>query len=319
MNNQDSMAGWLPFFLTAVGLQRRVEWGYMGQERFTEPFFLDTLQSLLRRPFNQVFRQQSGLDLLRERALSHPGLPLKGIVFHMSRCGSTLAAQWLTALPNSVVLSEPEPLDTLLQWTAPHCDTETIQALLAALGQARRNSDHCLFLKTDCWHMAHIDRLLTAFPNTPWIFLYRNPEEVLVSHQRMPGWHMVPGSMSVHGFHPPDELWNNPLGHGAWVLSKILEQAKLAMDRYDNGLLLNYSELPKVLDLKMAAHFDVDLTACDLIALRTVTECHAKQRHAAFQPDTAEKLAAASADILELANQWLNEPYQALEQLRRNA
>jgi hypothetical protein len=122
MNNSDTLSGWLPFFLSAHEGQRQVEWAYMGQERFTEPFFLDTLQILLRRPFNQVFRQQSGLDLLLERAQSHPGLPLKGIVFHMSRCGSTLAAQWLAALSDSVVLSEPEPLDTLLQWPTPHSD-----------------------------------------------------------------------------------------------------------------------------------------------------------------------------------------------------
>jgi hypothetical protein len=316
MNNTDAMAGWLPFFLSAHNGQRQVEWGYMGRERFTEPFFLDTLQRLLYRQFNHLFRRQSGLDLLLERAQSHPGLPLKGIVFHMSRCGSTLASQWLAALPDSVVLSEPEPLDTLLQWSAPLSDTETIRALLAALSQPRRESDRRLFLKTDCWHMAHIDRLLTAFPGTPWIFLYRDPVEVLVSHQRMPGWHMVPGSMAVHGLHPPAELWNNPLSNGAWILSAILKQAEQAMERHGNGLLLNYSELPEALETKLASHFGMELTALDIEALRPITARHSKRNHAAFQLDAAEKRAAADSVILELTERWLNEPYQALEQMR---
>ncbi|MDD5058023.1 MAG: hypothetical protein PHQ60_09125 [Sideroxydans sp.] len=313
-----TFAGWIPLFLSARGGQPQVDWGYMGQERFTEPFCHETLHKLVARPFNQMFRQQSDLDLLRERAHSRLGLPLQGMVFHISRCGSTLAAQWLAALTDSVVLSEPEPLDTLLQWPAPHSDAETIRALLAALGQPRRDSDRSLFLKTDCWHTSHIDRLLSAFPDTPWIFLYRDPLEVLVSQQRMPGWHLVPGSMSGHGLRPPEELMCNPLGHGAWIMSAILKQARQAMQRHGNGLLMNYSELPGALESKLAAHFGIDLAAQDMASLHAVTGRSAKQRHVAFQPDAADKRAAADAVVLELAARWLDEPYQALEQMRND-
>ncbi|MBE0620240.1 MAG: hypothetical protein IH605_06580 [Burkholderiales bacterium] len=316
MTDEDSLLGWLPLFLAARGEQPTVDWGYMGGERFIEPFCHDTLQKLASRPFNRLFRRQSGLELLRQRARSHPGLPLKGMVFHMSRCGSTLAAQWLAALPDSVVLSEPEPLDTLLQWPVRDSGVETVRALLAAMGQARREGDASLFLKTDCWHMAHIDRLLSAFPGTPWIFLYRDPLEVLVSHRRMPGWHLVPGSMAGHGLHPPDELRNFPLGHGAWIMSGVLQQARQAMARHGNGLLLNYSELPEALETRLAGHFGVDLSHLDHEILRAVGRRHSKQGHAAFQADAAEKRAAADAEMLELEARWLNEPYQLLEHLR---
>ncbi len=313
-----TLAGWIPLFLSARGGQPQVDWGYMGQERFIEPFCHETLQKLASRPFNQLFRQQSGLDLLRERARSHPGLPLKGIVFHMSRCGSTLAAQWLAALSDSVVLSEPEPLDTLLQWPAPASDAETIRALLAALGQPRRDNDRRLFLKADCWHTSHIDRLLAAFPGTPWIFLYRDPVEVLVSQQRMPGWHLVPGSMEGHGLRPPEELMCNSLGHGAWILSAILKQAAQAMQRHGNGILMNYSELPSALETRLAGHFGIDLAAQDMAALHAITGRSAKQRHVAFQPDAADKRAAADAGVLELAARWLDEPYRELERMRND-
>ncbi len=319
MTPLDALSGWIPLFLSIRDHQPTLDWGYMGRERFTEPFCQDTLQKLASRPFNRLLRRQSGLDLLLERAQRHPGLPLKGMVFHMSRCGSTLAAQWLTALSDSVVLSEPEPLDTLLQWPKPYSDTETVRALLAALGQPRRESDRQLFLKTDCWHMVHIDRLLTAFPGTPWVFVYRDPVEVLVSHQRMPGWHLVPGSMTGHGMQPPDEVMNHSLGHGAWVLSVIMDQARQAMERHDNGLLLNYSELPEALESKLAAHFGLDLTGLGTDNLRTVTGRHSKQRDTAFHPDSAEKRAAADAHILELTFRWLNKHYQLLEQLRLNS
>jgi hypothetical protein len=99
--DEDKLAGWIPLFLSARGGQPAVDWGYMGGERFVEPFCHDTLQKLASRPFNRLFRRQSGLDLLRERVHCHPGLPLKGIVFHMSRCGSTLAAPWERPAPVS--------------------------------------------------------------------------------------------------------------------------------------------------------------------------------------------------------------------------
>ncbi|MBZ0091999.1 MAG: sulfotransferase [Sulfuricellaceae bacterium] len=319
MTVEDSFAGWIPLFLSARGGRAAVEWGYMGGERFTEPFCHDTLQKLASRPFNRLFRRHSGLDLLLERAHGHPGLPLKGLVFHMSRCGSTLAAQWLAALPDSVMLSEPEPLDTLLQWPPHDGGTETVRALLAALGQPRREGDRRLFLKTDCWHMAHIDRLLAAFPGTPWVFLYRDPLEVLVSHRRMPGWHFVPDSMAGHGLHPPDELRSYPLGHGAWILSVVLEQARQAMVRHGNGLLLNYSELPEALEARIAGHFGVDLSDLEQEPLRAVSRRHSKQGHAVFQADATEKRAAADMEILELAARWLDEPYQLLEQSAASA
>jgi hypothetical protein len=292
----------------------------MGAERFTEPFCFDTLQRLAVRPFNRLFRQQSDLTVLRERACSHPGLPMQGMVFHMSRCGSTLAAQWLAALPDSVVLSEPEPVDAVLQWPASeHGDTGTLRALLCALGQPRREGDRSLFLKTDCWHMVHFARLLEAFPGVPWVFLYRNPVEVLASHQEVPGWQLVPGSMKGHGLQAPEEVMNNPLGHGAWIMSVILEEARLAMSRHANGLLVNYSELPQALETRIAAHFGIARDVLDGEELQAVTGRHAKQPNAAFRPDAAQRRANADKEVLSLAEYWLDTPYRRLEEMRLGA
>lgn len=317
-SDEDLLAGWIPLFLSDRNGQPAVDWAYTGAERFTEPFCFDTLQRLALRPFNRLFRRQTGLDVLRQRSRSHPGLPLRGLVFHMSRCGSTLAAQWLAALPDSVVLSEPEPVDTVLQWSAPDGDALMLRALLCALGQPRRASDRSLFLKTDCWHMVHIARLLAAFPDTPWIFLYRDPVEVLVSHRHMPGWQLVPGSMRGHDLQAPDAVMNNPLGHGAWIMSVILERARQAMLRHGNGLLLNYSELPQALETRLAKHFGIAPDVLGGAELRAVTGRHAKQPHATFQSDSVTKRACADDEVLSLAARWLDKPYRALEAMRGN-
>lgn len=313
MTAADAWSGWIPLFVR--GARAQVEWAYMGGERFVEPFCHDTLQRLALKPFNQLFRRTTGLDLLRERACHAPGLPLRGIVFHMSRCGSTLAAQWLAALPDSVVLAEPEPLTTLLQWTPPAPGEETVRALLAAMGQPRRDDDCALYVKADCLHMLYIDRLLAAFPGTPWIFLYREPVEVLVSHQRSPVWMQMLETMLAGGICPPGGFGHDPEENIAWMLANVMAQAARAMDRHGNGLLLNYAELPGALE-NMAGHFGIDTYAVDGKTAAAVVGRNAKHGSEAFRPDSADKRAAADDRIRDVAARWLDEPYRVLERMR---
>ena len=319
MNNADFLADWVPLFLQ----RGQVHWVYMGAERFTEPFCQDSLQRLAARPFNQLFQQRTGLDVLLARAQTHPGLPLQGLVFHMSRCGSTLLAQALTALPDSVVLSEPPAVDTLLEWlnAAPNyghaAGDALLRGLVCALGQPRRAQDRRLFIKTDCWHIGHIDRILRAFPDVPWLFLYRDPLEVLVSQAKMPALYLIPGSLVNHSLKPPDELLNQPLAHGAWVLSQVLEGAIQAIRQHPGGLLVNYIELPEAINTRIASHFRLNLTDTDTALLKSVGSHYSKNPQQAFQADAAQKQAGATPDLAAMAARWLEKPYVELEQLRQ--
>lgn len=191
-----------------------------------------------------------------------------------------------------------------------------LRALLSAMGQPRRASDRSLFLKTDCMHILYIDRLLAAFPDTPWIFLYRDPVEVLVSHQRKPIWMQMLETPLACGQRPPVEFGDDPEGSIAWMLSLVLQQVRQAVLRHGNGLLLNYDELPQALDA-VEGHFGIDVEAVDRGGLDAVIGRDAKQRSAAFQPDSVGKRAAADARLLRLAARWLDEPYRLLEQQRQ--
>src|SRR5262249_57696026 len=90
-----------------------VDWWHLGGVRFTDPFFEQTIATAMAHPFNLLFRPATQL-----RALAAPATPElrpAGLIFHMSRCGSTLVAQMLAALAGNVVLSEPTPLDHVLR------------------------------------------------------------------------------------------------------------------------------------------------------------------------------------------------------------
>lgn len=210
----------------------------------------------------------------------------------------------------------------MLQWliAAPAFDAEAgldlLRGLLAALGQPRRAEDRRLFLKTECWHVCHIDRILSAFPGIPWIFLYRDPLEVLVSQARMPSLYLVPGSLVQHGMHPPEHLLTRPLDHAAWMLAHIMDDAALAMIRHPGGLLVNYRELPEILETRLAGHFGLALDEGEMAALRAACARDAKNPHQAFQADSTEKHASAHTGIREATARWLAAPYAELEQMR---
>lgn len=322
----DLLTGWVPFDLTDKPGQATVIWGYVGQERFIDPFFDGTLQYLLQRPFNHVFRRQSSFNHLLQRAETHPGLPLNGLIFHSGRCGSTLIAQALAALSDSVVLSEPDSLNVLLKWLIAlpanaendALSDQALRALLAALGQPRRAEDSRLFLKGACWHITQIDRLLAAFPGTPWAFIYRDPIETLVSQRRNADPQLFTGGLFQAGFPPTEEDLACPIGltYAARLTGQSFRAAALAMGRHPGGLLINHRELPGVLETRVAEHFGLNLDDTDRDAFRARAGHNAKKPELVFKDDSAAKRAEADDALRALVARWLTEPYETLERLR---
>ena len=150
----------------------------------------------------------------------------------MSRCGSTLVSQMLAALPSNIVVSEASPIDTVVQagrWRPDLSEDRQalwLNSIIGALGQKRSGNEQRYFVKLDCWHTLALPLFRRAFPAVPWVFLYRDPVEVLVSQLRIPGTQMIPGSVG------PD-LYGLERSYGpgtaedyyAQVLAKVTEPA----------------------------------------------------------------------------------------------
>ena len=104
----------------------------------------------------------------------------------MSRCGSTLVSQMLATPAANLVVSEAEPIDAVVRARQARPDlSEDEHALwltwiIGALGQPRGGERH-YFIKLDSWHTLALPLFRRAFPDVPWIFLYRDPVEVIVS------------------------------------------------------------------------------------------------------------------------------------------
>lgn len=101
-----------------------------------------------------------------------------GLIFHESRCGSTLVANMLTvANPDTTrVYSEPHPLLRAMK-TGNKQLVEDVMFLMSRTTKSSREKRVFYKLKSDA--VRHIEVMPE---DIPWIFLYRKPEEVMASH-----------------------------------------------------------------------------------------------------------------------------------------
>ena len=120
-----------------------------------------------------------------------------GFIFHSSRCGSTLVANACRAITNSIVLSEANAIDKLIARFITDADGAVKESLYSvflrgvvhALAQRRAGNEQHLFIKFACCSFAQIERIRRIWPNVPWLFLYRDPVETIVSNVKdVPPW-----------------------------------------------------------------------------------------------------------------------------------
>ena len=317
--NAGQWRDWAPIRVYRRDGRWEVDWCYLGGERFTAPFFDETIDLCLRRPFNLVFRRQTPIEALEERHEAEPGIYPTGFIFHMSRCGSTLVSQMLAALPANIVVSEASVIDGVLRagfWDPGVTDAHRVawlRGVISALGRPRDARERRLFIKFDSWHTVDLGLIRRAYPDVPWIFLYRDPIEVLVSHQRQPGAQMVPGMVGFDGL-GLDGSALAAMSLDAYAVRVLATICRAALaHRDEGGLFVNYRQLPDAVFAEIAAHFGTRFDAGELDRMRRTAGFDAKSPTVSFTADTAAKQAAASPEMRRLSEQWLMPLYAELE------
>jgi hypothetical protein len=317
---------WLPIRGSWQGDQLYLQWAHFGQRQLREPFFEGDVQRCLFKPFNRLFRYFTPIERLPEWLDVHRPVPPRGFIFHMSRCGSTLVSQMLAAVPHNIVISEASPIDTVVQANHVRCDlTEDQHALwlswvVGALSCPRRGEERHVFVKLDSWHTLALPLFRRAFPWVPWIFLYRDPVEVLVSQLRMPGAQMVPGMLGpqLAGIEPSLGL-RQPHEYYARVLARICEPVLRHLGDGGGGLLVDYRQLPSALWTTILPHFGLACSGPDEAAMAKVARYDAKTPSFEFAEDGDAKQQAATQPILVAAERWLGDIYRRLDAVRCNA
>jgi gluconate kinase len=301
-----------------------VDWGYVGSHRFSDPFFIQTINQCLRHPANLLFRHRTPLESLGQIAASFRNVQPRGFIFHMSRCGSTLVSQMLAALPQNVVLSEAGPIDDVLRAhfrnpaiTEPE-RIQWLQWLITALASQRNPEEKNLFIKFDSWHVMFRPLIQRAFPGVPWIFLYREPVEVMASAQKQLGGQMIPGVL-------PPELFGWDIAtvqkmslyeYTARVLARLCHAA-LVSARQGEGKLANYRQLPDALWPELSNYWNVHFSEAEMQRMLLAAQMDAKNPVLPFEPDSQTKRDSLSGELRELTHHWLGGVYESLEIHRR--
>lgn len=318
----EQLIGWTPIRVFLRGEQFLVDWAWLGEVRFREPFFEDTIRRALHDPATLLFRQETPIEMLEEFAVVRPGLKPSGFVFHMSRCGSTLIPQMLAALAQNLAISEAGPVDTILrahyqvQGISEEQRIRWLRGIVNALGQGRHGESHYV-IKFDSWHTLFLPTILKAFPDVPWIFLYRNPVEVMVSQQVQRGMQMVPGLIhpELFGMRREEVCQLSLDEYCAGVLERICGAALEAAGS-KRGMLVNFRDLPRDCWVALLQHWGLEFTAEETERMFEATKFHAKNPHLPYEDDVASKHKKATEEIRRLCRERLTPLFEALERGR---
>jgi hypothetical protein len=113
-----------------------------------------------------------------------------GFVFHESRCGSTLVANALAAMnPQSHrVYSESSPPIAALRACGFHGEecpegraAELLKDVIYVMGRTNDVKEERVFFKIQSIGSRYLSVFLEAFPDTPWIYVYREPVQIMMS------------------------------------------------------------------------------------------------------------------------------------------
>ncbi|WP_166925456.1 sulfotransferase family protein [Flavobacterium poyangense] len=290
-NSDHPLLHWIPNKLIEKEDGVYFEWIYLNDTRYLDPFFDETLVKCVgHAPNLKRFKVVSSVQNLIDWSAQLVSAELKALVFHVSRCGSTMLAQSLAVSPQNIVIAEAPIIDAIVRSEAFDLDKKRIliKAVITLLGQKRFPEEKNLVVKLDSWHIFEANELRTIFPELPFILLYRNPSEVLKSHSKRNGMHMVPNLLPSKIFGITDKQLEELSfqQYGAVVLEKYFQAYADFQETDQNVSVYNYKEgmrdiLEKVMDI-----IDADYYIEEVDQMYERLKKHSKNKTSTFTGDS---------------------------------
>jgi hypothetical protein len=310
------LARWTPVRFDFSGPAPAVDWADLSAERFVEPFFDQTVARWASGPRARPL-VRTGLEALVALD-SEPSLEPAGMVFHLSRCGSTLVSRLLGTLPGVVVLAEPAPLNALLGLETDRIDEtaliRVVRLLVRALARCRHGDERRVVLKCTSWNIRRRAVLAAAFPETPWIWVQRDPARVLASLlAKPPGWLEVqatpPRAAWLFGLDPAAVPAMTRAEFAARGLGAMFEAAATDPAR---RLCIDHADLPAAVWQRAAPHLGLEADARTIERMTEESQFYSKEPvPRLFAGDAPER--PPMADAMRDAAQRFAEPgYRAL-------
>lgn len=294
----------------------RAVWQDFADLAMTDPF----LNRTRKKTANAADRSKSFMTDLQvvHHVAKQPGnLPFSGAVFHLGRVGSTLVHRLLSETKKALSLSEPIIVDQALSLTEDWPTDRRIALLRDVIGasaQPRRPTERHLIIKMVVVMNTELGPFSLAFPKVPWIFVYRDPVEIMVSVLRQP-----PGFVRYwrqNRAHAAERFGVPAMANRAMSMEEFVaralgrfcalavEASKLASP--GQCLAVSYRRLPDAIWETIAPHFGIALSEPDREAMREQARYSAKRADAVeFRSDSDEKREQATPEVVRLAERFV--------------
>ena len=298
MNTSHPLKNWIPFRLDFHEKDLTCRWLYVGDKKYTEPFFHETTaQCRIFEENRKHFHAVSTLDGIIDFSENVHSIAPTAFIFHVSRCGSTLLAQLLSLDEQNIVLAEPPIFDEVLReitFKNPKIleqkIDESLKAVVKFLGQKRMGNEQNVFIKLDSWHIFYYEKIRKLYPETPFIFSFRRPDEVIRSQMKETGMHAAPGVIqpAIFGFTLEEILAVERPVYIAKVLEKYFQRYIEIIEKEKNALFVNYAEgiLTSLDKIEQFLKLKIDSSVKQKMVKRT--QFHSKRPNTVFEEKPLE-------------------------------
>ena len=299
--------GWLPVRIGRQGGQAAVEWLYFGTRGLNEPFFQQTVHAVRRASGAEGVTRTALVTLMAVEEEIRPS----AIVFHISRCGSTLLANALRAATGAVVVSEPQPVSAVANAPA------LLAGAVRSYGRRRNDSERLVFLKLSGGNLMAIGTFRRLWPEVPFLVVIRNPVEVMVSClSRRPGWMRMrghPGRAALrYGWKQREVEAMTEEEFCSRALAAMLAAPLAVMG--ERCRVIDYTQIDEARAHAVAGFIGLRVGGLDRACLKRVFANYSKDQsgRSTFKADSGAKRAAASRLVLDAAERWAGPEYARL-------
>jgi hypothetical protein len=157
---------------------------------FVEWKFIYTIERLAKEnAISEMF--VTDISILEREEVVTDGMSPNGIIFHVSRCGSTLFTKAIARSPYNLTISQGGPLQEGFwafitdNWQhEPEINERNIRMLrnlVLLMARKRRPEYTRCFVKLISWNIIYHKFICTTFPEAETLYLYRDPIEVIAT------------------------------------------------------------------------------------------------------------------------------------------
>ncbi|WP_143132111.1 aspartyl/asparaginyl beta-hydroxylase [Methylobacterium sp. 174MFSha1.1] len=263
---------------------------------------------------------------IRDYAPVGPILPLELVIFHVTRCGSTLVSRMLDCLGSCQIYNEPRVMLRLcgpIWHLAPSVMRQAaLEGILAGLGQKLTIQATALVVKMALFQWLSLPLLETCRPGLPKLMIIRDPLEVLVSNiLEPPHWAGTKGSptaplasgiaLSTQAGLSEQEYVARCLGRAMAALADAIEGAPA------DWIIIDHAELPGAIHDRLLPRLGIVPTGAERAAMEAQARLYSKRRDdaAVYRPDTDRKQAAATPEMRALCARFMAGPHARLRAL----